>query len=176
MNCGTLIQCLVAAIMLSSVSGTDISGRLTEGGSGKFLGGEGALVVAYVQTTGTPREIGILGYTRPDSDGKWSISGLPASGAIYITGFHRDFPETLMHREVVLGGETVLDLGTLQTSSVKSAIGSRNREIILSGPDRFREMKNSKIAEALTGMGQARQGFEKARPAGARRRCGTGSH
>ena len=166
MNCIISYQVLMAAIMLSPVSGTTISGRLMEGGQGKWLGGEGALVVAYVQTTGTPREIGILAYAHPDADGKWSISGLPSSGTIYVTGFHRDFPDTLMHREVVLGGGPDLDLGTVQTSSVKSAIGSRNREIILSGPDRFREMKNPDIAAVLAGMVQAGKVAEKESPPG----------
>jgi len=173
MNCGFRIQCLVAAVMLSSAPGTTISGRLKEGGSGNWLGGEGALVVAYVQTTGTPGEIGILGYTHPDGDGKWSIPELPAGKAIFITGFHRDFPDTLMHREVVPDSQPLVDLGTLQTSSVKSAVGSRNREILLSGPDRFRNMQNSEVAATLTAMVQSRQVMEQAAaPAG---RGGTGS-
>ena len=143
---------LVFVFLLSGVWGAPatISGRLMQDGTETAISGHGAYVVAYVlpaeKKTGA---LTILGYAHPDETGRWSIKDLPASGRVYVAGFHRDFLASLSHTAITLTGKALQDLGVLRTSTNRPGPDI---------PDLLKDRQNYEIAGELLRLVSVREG------------------
>ena len=97
MSNGIILPAILFLTALASMPDTTLSGRLRAHDTGSWLGGEDAYVVAFAESPGSAKDLVVLGYAHPDVTGKWTITGLPSTGNIYVSGFHRGFPAILFY-------------------------------------------------------------------------------
>ena len=149
MKHGTLIPAMFLLASISLLPGTTISGRLVQGSGGTCLGGDRAYVVAFIQSPGKADDIVILGYAHPDTQGNWSISGLPSAGKVYLTGFHLDFSSSLAYQEIRLTGAPAMDLGIQRVTGISPGMGDPGSSHPVDRPHLLMNKQNHEIAEEL---------------------------
>ncbi len=149
MSNGIILPAILFLTALASMPDTTLSGRLRARDTGSWLGGEDAYVVAFAESPGSAKDLVVLGYAHPDGTGKWTITGLPSTGNIYVSGFHRGFPAILFYAEVAINGKQAVNLGVQQAGSdapgSRKSAGSRASAVPLPLADK----QNSEIAAEL---------------------------
>jgi uncharacterized protein (DUF2147 family) len=74
-----------------------------------------------------------------------------------LAGFHRDRTDSMLHREITLGGNPVISLGILQTGVSPPASGDAAGEGLVAVPPALRNKRNFEIANELLKLVTAKE-------------------
>jgi hypothetical protein len=166
MICGMLTRAIWFFASIAATAGTTVSGRLIDGMTGSPVGGENAFVVAYIELPNDTKDVVILGYSHPDDQGKWAVPNLPPVGKIFICGFHRSYPSSLLHADLTLTGSSTMDIGTQAIRSAAVGMGIESLSKPLDLPHLLMNRQNEDVAKEILRLIAVKEKSGQTAPAG----------